>query len=52
MRIKTLNGYSRFRQRPGLMRIRRRPPLANTGATPQPRMYSLLLPPRYPTDRR
>jgi hypothetical protein len=52
MRIKTPQAHSRFRQRATRMRIRRRSALAPGAAAPQSRMYSLLLPPRYPADRR
>jgi hypothetical protein len=51
MKIKTRRAYGRVEQRPTLMSGRRRSPLRSPAAAPEPRMYSLLLPPRYSTDR-
>jgi hypothetical protein len=52
MKIKTHHAHSRFRQRTTRMKIRRSSSLGTGAAAPQSRMYSLLLPPRYPADRR
>jgi hypothetical protein len=38
--------------RPGRIRLRPKRSLRHGEAAPQSRLYSLLLPPRYPTDRR
>jgi hypothetical protein len=52
MQFKTLHQHARLARFPGWVTLRRRATVRPGEAAPQPRVWSLLLPPRYPTDRR
>lgn len=52
MRIKSLHPYPRLAGRVRRIGTRRAQTLRAGESARQPRMWSLLLPPRYPSDRR